>query len=57
VTARRACPRNGQAGNLDFYRALVNAGGGRLSGEHMLAGFIMIQPDNEIGRQLQLLAN
>ena len=44
-------------GNLDFYRALVTAGGGRLSGEHMLAGFIMIQPDNEIGRQLQLLAN
>jgi poly(3-hydroxybutyrate) depolymerase len=44
-------------GNLDFYRALVNAGGGRLSGDHMLAGFIMIQPDNEIGRQLNLLAN
>ena len=44
-------------GNLDFYRAMVAAGGGTLSGEHMLAGFIMIQPDNEIGRQLQLLAN
>jgi poly(3-hydroxybutyrate) depolymerase len=24
-------------GNLDFYRALVNAGGGKLSGEHLLA--------------------
>ena len=44
-------------GNLDFYRALVSAGGGILSGKHMLAGFILIQPDNEIGRQLQLLAN
>jgi poly(3-hydroxyalkanoate) synthetase len=44
-------------GNLDFYRRLVAAGGGMLSGEHMVAGFIMIKPDNEIGRQLQLLAN
>ncbi|MGH2857464.1 MAG: alpha/beta fold hydrolase [Solirubrobacteraceae bacterium] len=44
-------------GNLAFYRALVAAGGGALSGEHMLASFIMIQPDNEIGRQLALLAN
>jgi poly(3-hydroxybutyrate) depolymerase len=44
-------------GNLDFYRMLVNAGDGKLSGEHMLAGFILIKPDNEIGRQLQLLAN
>jgi poly(3-hydroxybutyrate) depolymerase len=44
-------------GNLDFYRALVRAADGTLSGEHMLAGFILIKPDNEIGRQLQLLAN
>lgn len=44
-------------GNLDFYRRLVSAGGGMLSGEHMLAGFILIKPDNEIGRQLHLLAN
>jgi poly(3-hydroxybutyrate) depolymerase len=44
-------------GNLNFYRRLVSAGGGLLSGEHMLAGFILIKPDNEIGRQLQLLAN
>ncbi len=44
-------------GNLNFYRALVDAGGGTLSGEHMLTGFIMIKPDNEIGRQLQLLAH
>ena len=44
-------------GNLAFYRALVAAGGGVLRGEHLLAGFIVIKPDNEIGRQLQLLAN
>jgi poly(3-hydroxybutyrate) depolymerase len=44
-------------GNLAFYRALVDAGGGKLRGEHMLAGFIAIKPDNEIARQLQLLAN
>jgi poly(3-hydroxybutyrate) depolymerase len=44
-------------GDLAFYRGLVAAGGGVLSGEHMLAGFIAIQPDNEIARQMQLLAN
>ena len=44
-------------GNLTFYRGLVAAGGGVLTGEHMLSGFVLIQPDNEIGRQLQLLAN
>jgi poly(3-hydroxybutyrate) depolymerase len=44
-------------GNLDFYRSLVTAGGGMLDGQHMLAGFVMIQPDNEVSRQLALLAN
>ena len=44
-------------GNLAFYRSLVAAGNGTLSGDHMLAGFILIKPDNEIGRQLQLLAH
>ncbi|HEY6782750.1 MAG TPA: alpha/beta fold hydrolase [Candidatus Dormibacteraeota bacterium] len=44
-------------GNLGFYRGLVAAGGGVLRGEHMLAGFIAIKPDNEIARQMQLLAN
>jgi poly(3-hydroxybutyrate) depolymerase len=44
-------------GNLAFYRGLVAAGGGVLHGEHMLAGFIAIKPDNEIARQMQLLAN
>ena len=44
-------------GNLAFYRGLVDAGGGMLRGEHMLSGFIAIKPDNEIARQMQLLAN
>ncbi|MDQ6778619.1 MAG: alpha/beta fold hydrolase [Actinomycetota bacterium] len=44
-------------GDLAFYRGLVAAGGGVLSGRHMLTGFIALQPDNEIARQLQLLAN
>ncbi|HWF72296.1 MAG TPA: alpha/beta fold hydrolase, partial [Solirubrobacteraceae bacterium] len=44
-------------GNLAFYRGLVAAGGGMLAGEHMLAGFVAIKPDNEIARQLQLLAS
>jgi poly(3-hydroxybutyrate) depolymerase len=44
-------------GDLAFYRGLVAAGGGVLSGDHMLTGFIALQPDNEIARQLQLLAN
>jgi poly(3-hydroxybutyrate) depolymerase len=44
-------------GDLAFYRALVAAGGGVLRGQDMLAGFIAIQPDNEVARQMQLLAN
>jgi poly(3-hydroxybutyrate) depolymerase len=44
-------------GDLAFYRGLVAAGGGVLRGEHMLAGFIALKPDNEIARQMQLLAN
>ncbi|MGH2871714.1 MAG: alpha/beta fold hydrolase, partial [Solirubrobacteraceae bacterium] len=44
-------------GDLAFYRGLVAAGGGVLRGEHLLAGFVAINPDNEIGRQLQLLAH
>ncbi len=44
-------------GDLSFYRRLVAAGGGVLRGEHMLAGFIAIQPENEIARHMQLLTN
>lgn len=44
-------------GNLAFYQGLVAAGGGVLKGEHMLAGFIIIKADNEVARQVQLLAH
>jgi poly(3-hydroxyalkanoate) synthetase len=44
-------------GDLRFYEALVAADGGVLKGEHMLAGFILIQPAAEIARQFELLAN
>jgi poly(3-hydroxyalkanoate) synthetase len=50
---RRVAPN----GDLHFYEALVAAGGGVLEGRHMLAGFIMIQPAAEIGRQIELLLN
>jgi poly(3-hydroxybutyrate) depolymerase len=42
-------------GDLRFYEALVAADGGVLKGEHMLTGFIMIEPGDEISRQLALL--
>ncbi|MEO6858574.1 MAG: alpha/beta fold hydrolase [Solirubrobacteraceae bacterium] len=49
--------RMAPGGDLSAYRALVAAGGGTLKGEHMLAGFILIKPDNELARQAQLLVN
>ena len=45
------------AGDLQFYEGLVASGGGVLKGEHMLSGFVMIQPAAEISRQLALLWN
>jgi poly(3-hydroxybutyrate) depolymerase len=44
-------------GSMAFYRSLVAAGGGVLPGEAMLAGFIVINPQSELGKHLQLLAN
>ena len=43
--------------DMAFYRGLVAAGGGVLKGEHMLNGFIAIKPENEVAKQLELLAN
>lgn len=43
--------------DLEFYRRMVTANNGVLPGEFLLAGFITMQPDNELDRQLQLLAN
>jgi poly(3-hydroxybutyrate) depolymerase len=48
---RRLAP----GGDLRFYEALVKADGGVLKGEHMVAGFVMIQPGAEISRQIDLL--
>jgi poly(3-hydroxybutyrate) depolymerase len=44
-------------GDLRFYEQLVAFDGGVLKGEHMLAGFILIQPAAEISRQFDLLLN
>jgi poly(3-hydroxybutyrate) depolymerase len=44
-------------GDLRFYEALVNAEGGVFSGEHMVSGFVSINPGDEISRQLELLLN
>ncbi len=49
--------RIGPDGDLRFYEALVASGGGILRGQHMLTGFIMIQPGAEISRQIDLLLN
>jgi poly(3-hydroxyalkanoate) synthetase len=43
------------AGDLSFYRALVALGGGVLKGEHMLSGFVLINPLDEYTRQVDLL--
>ncbi|HMA46602.1 MAG TPA: hypothetical protein VKP11_05295, partial [Frankiaceae bacterium] len=40
-----------------FYRFAVALGGGVLKGEFMLAGFVGLKPDDEVDRQLQLLAH
>jgi poly(3-hydroxyalkanoate) synthetase len=50
---RRVAP----GGNLRFYKLLVAADGGVLKGEHMLAGFLLIQPGAEIAKQFDLLLN
>jgi poly(3-hydroxybutyrate) depolymerase len=41
--------------DLRFYKHLVAIGNGVLKGEFLLGGFIVIKPENELGKQLQLL--
>ena len=41
--------------DLGFYRWVVEQGGGVLKGDHMLNGFILIKPENEIAKQIQLM--
>jgi poly(3-hydroxybutyrate) depolymerase len=43
--------------DLGFYRWVVERGGGVLKGEHMLNGFILIKPENEISKHIKLLAH
>jgi poly(3-hydroxybutyrate) depolymerase len=43
--------------DLSFFHRLVATGDGVLKGEYLLGGFIVIKPENEVGKQLQLLAN
>jgi len=43
--------------DLAFYRTLVQANNGTLPGEYQLAGFITMQPEVEVDRQLQLLVH
>jgi poly(3-hydroxybutyrate) depolymerase len=43
--------------DLTFYREMVRANGGVLPGQFLLSGFIALQPDSELDRQLQLLAH
>jgi len=45
------------AHDLAFYRQLVARNDGALPGEYLLGGFIAMQPDVELSRQLQLLAH
>jgi poly(3-hydroxyalkanoate) synthetase len=44
-------------GDTRYYEALVASGGGVLKGRHMLSGFILIRPQDEIARQFELLQN
>jgi poly(3-hydroxybutyrate) depolymerase len=43
--------------DLRFYKNMVRLGNGVLKGEFLLGGFIAIKPENELGKQLQLLAH
>jgi poly(3-hydroxybutyrate) depolymerase len=43
--------------DLHFYKNMVALGNGVLKGEFLLGGFIAIKPENELGKQLQLLAH
>jgi poly(3-hydroxyalkanoate) synthetase len=45
------------AGGMSFYEGLVASGGGVLPGRYLLDGFIVIKPENEVSKQLDLLLN
>ncbi len=43
--------------DLGFYQDVVRLGGGVMKGEFMLNGFILIKPESEVAKHVQLLAN
>jgi poly(3-hydroxybutyrate) depolymerase len=45
----------GSTGDLSFYERMVANHGGVMKGEYLLGGFIAMQPENEVTRQLALL--
>jgi poly(3-hydroxyalkanoate) synthetase len=45
------------ADGLALHRSLVALGRGVLKGEFLVGGFIVIKPENEVAKQLQLVAN
>jgi poly(3-hydroxyalkanoate) synthetase len=44
-------------GDMSFYEGLVASGGGCLPGRYLLDGFVVIKPENEVSKQLDLLVN
>jgi poly(3-hydroxyalkanoate) synthetase len=43
--------------DMHFYESIVALGGGVMKGEFMVNGFILMRPESEIERQLELLAH
>ena len=43
--------------DMAFYKSLVKRGGGVLPGKHMLNGFIMLKPESEVEKNLQLFSH
>ncbi len=43
--------------DLAFYRGLVSQAGGVLPGKHMLNGFILLKPESELEKNLQLFSH
>ncbi len=44
-------------GDMTFYRNLVATSGGVLPGRYQLSGFILLKPESEVEKQLQLLSH
>jgi poly(3-hydroxybutyrate) depolymerase len=44
-------------GDTSFYEGMVATGGGLMPGDYILGGFIVIKPENEVAKHIQLLGN